>query len=340
VRIDQFDGRADETSLRVCHEMFLSGLPDDDPNAPPVSFGMFRGWWAYGFSDEPQQIWLARDQSGEPVGCYLLELPERENKSNGFVLPVVARAARRRGIGTALLAHAADQAEHAGRSLLMSDARVGSPGEPFAAAMGGESGMRDARRVLDVDANLHARLPGLRSAALQRASGYSLREWIGVTPDDLVDQTCALYTAMADAPHDEAFEPATWDPARLRAAEKRIVAQGTRWYSVAAMQDATGDMAGLTQVNVDPDVPGWAFQEITAVTRGHRGHRLGLLVKVAMLARLAADEPGIGQIMTFNAVENEHMIGVNAELGHRVSDYFQSYEIAVDAARKLAAAAG
>lgn len=91
-------------------------------------------------------------------------------------------------------------------------------------------------------------------------------------------------------------------------------------------------MAGLTQVNVDPAVPGWAFQEITAVTREHRGHRLGMLTKVEMLTRLAADEPGIRQIMTFNAVENEHMIDVNAQLGHRVSDYFQSYEMAVDAA--------
>ncbi len=71
------------------------------------------------------------------------------------------------------------------------------------------------------------------------------------------------------------------------------------------------------------------------MVREHRGHRLGLLVKVAMLAWLSAEEQGIRQIMTFNAVQNEHMIGVNAELGHRVSDYFKSYEIAVDAARKL-----
>lgn len=318
--------------------MFLSGLPDDDPNAPPMSFSMFSGWWTYGFSGEPRQIWLAGNESGEPVGCYLLELPERENGRNGFVMLLVASAARRRGVGTALLAHAADRAGHAGRALLMSDTRVGSPGEPFAAAVGARSGMRAARRVLDVDARLDARLADMREAALQHASGYSLRAWTGVTPEDLVDRICALYTALGDAPHDEAFEPETWDAARVRAAEERVIAQGTRWYSVAAMHDATGQMAGLTQVNVDPDVPGWAFQEITAVTRPHRGHRLGMLVKVAMLARLATDEPGIRQIMTFNAVKNDHMIGVNAELGHRVTDHFQSYEIAVDAARKLAAA--
>ena len=317
--------------------MFVSGQPDDDPNVPPVSFGMFSGWWTYGFSAEPRQTWLARGESGEPAGCYMLALPERENKNNSFIMPVVARANRRRGLGAALLAHAAGQAEQAGRKLLMSDARVGSPGEQFAAAVGARAGMREARRVLDVSADLHARLPDLRSAALRQASGYSLRAWTGVTPDDLVEQTCTLYTALGDAPHDEAFEPETWDAARLRAAEQRVIAQRTRWYSVAAMHDESGEMAGLTQVNVDPDVAGWAFQEMTAVTRPHRGHRLGLLIKVAMLARLAAEEPGIRQIMTFNAVQNEHMIGVNAELGHRVSDYFQSFEIAVDDAAKLAA---
>jgi|SRR5271165_103613 len=317
--------------------MTLSGQPEDDPNAPPMSFGRFSGWWAYGYSGEPRQVWLASDESGEPVGCYLLELPERENRTNGFVRLVVARTARRRGLGTALLAHAAGQAGRAGRTLLLSDTRVGSPGEPFAARVGARSGMREARRVLDVDASLHASLEALKLAALRHAAGYSLRAWTGVTPDGLVDQTCALYTAMGDAPHDEAIEAESWHADRLRAAEERVIAQRTRWYSVAAIHDPTGEMAGLTQVNVEPEVPGWAFQEMTAVTRRHRGHRLGLLIKVAMLSRLAADEPGIRQITTFNAVENEHMISVNAQLGHRISDYFQSYEIAVDAASKLAA---
>ena len=151
MRIERIDPRTEERHLRACHDIFLSGKPDDDPNAPPISFGAFRGWWTYGFVGEPQQIWLASSDSGEPVGCYLLELPERENTSNGFVMPVVTRAERRRGIGAALLAHAADQARQAGRTLLMSDSRVGSPGEPFAAAVGAQPGMRDARRVLDVE---------------------------------------------------------------------------------------------------------------------------------------------------------------------------------------------
>ena len=337
MRIERFYPETDEARLRACHEMVMAARPEDDPNAPPMSFGMFRGWWIYGFAGEPQQMWIATADSGELVGCYMLELPDRENRSTGFLHPFVAPTARRRGIGTALVVHAAEQAELANRALLMSDARVGAPGAAFAVAIGAKTGMQDARRILDVGPALHSKLAGLRAAAEPHAAGYSLRTWTGLTPTDLVSQACELYTALGDAPHEEAFEPARWDPARLGAAEQRVIAQGTRWYSVVAMHDASGEMAALTQVNVDPDVPGWAFQEITAVTRQHRGHRLGMLVKVAMLERLTELEPQVRQIMTFNAVQNDHMIAVNDELGHRVSDYYQGFELDVPAARKLRA---
>ncbi len=82
---------------------------------------------------------------------------------------------------------------------------------------------------------------------------------------------------------------------------------------------------------------GWAFQGLTAVTRPHRGHRLGLLVKIAMLQWLAEREPQIRQIVTFNAVQNEHMVAVNDQLGHRITDYFQSFELDVASAAKLVA---
>ncbi len=286
----------------------------------------------------PQQVWLATADSGDLAGCYVLELPERENRGNAFSYPIVELSSRRRGIGTALVAHAAEQAELAGRVLLMSRARVDGPGAAFAAAIGARPGMRDARRVLDVGPALRGRLAGLGTDAAAHATGYSLRRWIGPAPDDVVGQVCSLLGAMEDAPHEEAVEPMRWDPARLRAAEERGIAQGSRWYAVAAIHDVSGEMAALTQVNLDPDIDGWAFQDITAVIRPHRGHRLGLHVKVAMLEWLAEIEPHVREIVTFNAVQNEHMVAVNAELGHRVSDYFESFELDVAAARKLVAA--
>jgi len=63
-----------------------------------------------------------------------------------------------------------------------------------------------------------------------------------------------------------------------------------------------------------------------------------LRVMVAMLEWLAAAEPQVRHIMTYNDVGNEHMIAVNAALGHRVTDYFQIFELEVGDARTLVTA--
>jgi GNAT superfamily N-acetyltransferase len=326
---------SDEARLRDCYELVISGHETDDPNVPAVSYRRFRSRWTQGFAGNPQQVWLATADSGALLGGYILQLPERDNRGNGFVSPVVAPASRRQGIGTALVAHAAGQADVAGRTLLMSDARVGSPGHAFAESTGARPGMVEVRRVVDVGPPLHTRLAGLRAEAQQRSAGYTLRRWAGITPDELVGPVCAINEAMADAPHDDAFEPMVWDVDRVLAEDKRVVELGTRMYSVAALHDATGAGAALTQVFIDPDAATWGGQGLTAVIREHRGHRLGLLVKVAMLEWLAEAEPQLTHAVTSNAAANEHMIAVNEKLGHRVSDHFQVFEIDVADAKKL-----
>jgi GNAT superfamily N-acetyltransferase len=335
VRVERFDPRADEHQLRICHQMAVAGQPLDDPTVPAMPFRAFRGWWGYGFGDNPMQAWLATDESGEPAGAYLLELPEKENRRNAFGFVLVHPARRRRGAGTELLAHMARESIRAGRTLLMSATRVGAPAERFAAITGGRAGLRDVRRILPVDAALRERLPALRADAVPRAAGYTLRSWQGPVPDDLVGGICATYDALADAPHDDSYEPETWDRERLRQSEERGVAQGTREYSIAAVAAGTGEVAAVTQAVVDPLLPEWCWQEITAVVRAHRGHRLGLLVKVSMLELLAAREPQLRCMATFNAEPNDHMIAVNERLGFRVSDYFQFWEHDVAAASTL-----
>ena len=103
---------------------------------------------------------------------------------------------------------------------------------------------------------------------------------------------------MNDAPREEGwFEDDIWDADRVRTrADTRVRLAGHRGYSVAAVHDETGEMAALTQVFVDPAEPAWGHQGLTAVTRPHRGHRLGLLTKAAMLEWLATAEPRLERI--------------------------------------------
>jgi hypothetical protein len=76
-------------------------------------------------------------------------------------------------------------------------------------------------------------------------------------------------------------------------------------------------------------MPEWGFQELTAVARPHRGHRLGLRLKLAMLDRLALQEPQLTRIMTGNTAGNDHMIAINEQLGFRVLDRWPCRELGV-----------
>jgi GNAT superfamily N-acetyltransferase len=335
MRIERFDPLTAPAEIRACHEMAAAGNPVDEPGLPPMTLPWFRAWWAYGYSGNPMQSWIAADETAAIVGSYLLELPERDNRENAFAFVLVAPSRRRQGIGRALLSHLAARSAEAGRRLLLSETRIGAPASAFAAATGGTPGMRGVRRQLDLDSSMPARLQELRAAAQPHANAYRLRSWQGEAPAELVEGLSAVYTAMGDSPHDESYEPETWDATRLAASLERERAQGHRCYAVAALS-ASGELAAITQVSVDPELPEWAWQQLTAVVGPHRGHRLGLLVKVAMMEELAQFEPAVRHIVTGNAEPNQHMIAINEQLGYRVTSYIQSWEHDVAKACALA----
>jgi GNAT superfamily N-acetyltransferase len=134
--MEQFDAKTDDDRLAACHQIRVSGHGEDDPNVPEVSWRRFQARWRYGFASEPIETWLAIDDDQHPIGCYLLWLPERENRQNAIIALNVALGRRRQGLGTALVGHAAGRAGQAGRTLLMSETRVGAPGTAFAQACG------------------------------------------------------------------------------------------------------------------------------------------------------------------------------------------------------------
>jgi RimJ/RimL family protein N-acetyltransferase len=86
----------------------------------------------------------------------------------------------------------------------------------------------------------------------------------------------------------------------------------------------------MSQLAVEPGEPRWGHQALTAVTRRHRGHRLGLLVKTAMLEWLAEAEPQVERVETGNASANSHMIAVNDALGFEmIPPAFHTVELPV-----------
>ena len=328
MRIERFDPVADTEQIVACHRLYAAGHPVDDPAVPMMSLPTFTGWFSMGWTYCPREAWLVPGACGGlPAAASLLELPVTENQHMGWLDITVAPGERRHGIGTVLLRHSARRAAELGRTVLSTMTRDGGAGSAFAAAVGARKGIAEVRRVLDLAGIPDGKLDALRRQAEAEAGGYSLVSWRGPCPPEHLDGLAAVTNALADAPHSPGEEPEHVTGQRIRQSERRVAVQGLRHYTIAARHDQTGELAGLTQLGVDPLQPDWGFQELTAVARAHRGHRLGLLVKVAMLQLLAAREPELEHIVTENADANQHMIAINAELGFRVLDEWQSWEL-------------
>jgi len=312
-------GPADTGKIRACFEVSLAAERVDEPAGPWFTERPFTGWLTVGWDGNPREAWLATDQ-GSAVGWYRLELPVRENADQAYLNLVVHPAGRRRGLGRTLLQHAAGRAAANGRLVLNGAARDGSPGEAFARVAGAKPGLVEVQRVLDIGKLEKGKLARLRGPAERAAAGYSLVSWVGPVPEEYIEQTAAVYNGMADAPRDAEISHEAWDAQRIRERVNGLRPQyGMRDYAVAARHEDTGELAGLTEVAVDPADPDWGFQVFTVVRREHRGHRLGLLLKIAMMDLLATTEPQLERIVTWNGQSNEHMIAVNEAMGYTVS---------------------
>ncbi|GGO90050.1 GNAT family N-acetyltransferase [Nocardioides phosphati] len=271
--------------------------------------------------------WLAT-REGEAVGAGLLDLPLSSNRTMANVSVLVLPAARRTGVGSALLEVLEREAAARGRTLVLGEVEFGidvpdegaaEPGLLFARSHGYAVGQADFQRRLDlpVDAAL---LDRLAAEAAPHHAAYELVSWRGPVPDDLAARYAALASQLlVEAPTGD-LEIEGEDPsvAALREREAARVRQGTSvWHTVALT--AEGELVAHTVVAVSEHNRELCEQWGTLVRSDHRGHRLGLAVKVANHRALQADGPPAKQIATWNATVNDHMAAINEQLGfHRV----------------------
>ncbi|MEV1130125.1 GNAT family N-acetyltransferase [Agromyces sp. NPDC049794] len=248
---------------------------------------------------------------------------------------------RRRGIGSLLLAAVEEIARELGRSTVVGysdhpddDSALRGPGlrapdgdavlaasvpaAGFAAAHGYALGQleRVSSLALDGRADDFRAALDARSARAQ-SLGYRLVHWTDHVPDDLIEAYAAARARMAlDVPAGGlTIDEEQWDAARVREHESAEVG-GDAGLLVAAAVTDDGDLAGYTEL-VLPRGREFVYQFDTLVAGPHRGHGLGLLLKLANLVRLGEIAPERSVVYTWNADENAHMLAINIELGFR-----------------------
>ena len=320
----------DHAGVVALTDLYNLARPIDDPDAPPAVAEMVAGDLAYGWDLEPDETYFYyTDSEDSPVGVMAVQMPQRDNRHLVWAGITVHPEHRRRGHGSVIMKEVLRRATEAGRPTIWVGMAADDPGaKAFVESFGFSYANHDARRrqvLADVD---HQAVDRLFATALEKSGDYRLERLSPPYADDLLTDLVDVTAAINDAPMgDLTFEDEKFDLERLRDLETARVGRGDRVYRIAARHVETGEIGGHTVLLVNPLRPEFGMQGDTAVSRAHRGHRLGLLLKIDMLHWLAEAEPALKIIETWNQADNDFMISVNEAIGYRLNRVFDTYEL-------------
>jgi RimJ/RimL family protein N-acetyltransferase len=263
---------------------------------------------------------------GRVVATGWLRASTVDNTDLAEVLVCCAPGDRGHGYAAEVLAHVEAEARALGRSRLVGEVTwphdqgadgAGSSDLAWALARGFSLDLVDVQRRLALPL-ADERLDTLAAEAAEHHAGYTLRSFAGPVPDDVVEEWAALQaTLMTEAPMgdiEREAEDASVDA--LRAREALLAEMGRTKVSTGAVAP-DGRLAAYTDIALTVHEAERAYQWGTLVDPAHRGHRLGLAVKVANLRLLQQAHPQITTVVTYNADVNAPMVAVNEHLGFR-----------------------
>ncbi|WP_328321649.1 GNAT family N-acetyltransferase [Kribbella sp. NBC_00382] len=271
----------------------------------------------HGWDGDPGSVYLARDERGSVVGLLDFFAPNYDNLNLVWIEVEVHPDHRGQGLEDELIRYAEQLALGLDRHSLGIAAWDRPEKDELIRRNGFEQKAVEVNRRQDI-ANLDwATVQKLYDEAVLAAADYEVLRIVGALPEDLLEGMVAVTASINDAPKDDLdMEDDAISPERIRNYEKAREGHNETMYRVIARHRATGEPAGHTVVTIERERPHIGHQNDTAVSRDHRGHRLGALVKTAMLLWLREEEPALTQIDTWNAESNNHMIGINEQMGY------------------------
>jgi GNAT superfamily N-acetyltransferase len=266
---------------------------------------------------------VARDDVGRVVGAALTRHHLYENLGRANVLYLnVHPGHRRRGVGGELLSYVEARAVAAGKTTIALESQwpfdhAGEePAASFAPKRGYARVLASSRRRLALPV-ASEQLARHEDDARPFAEGYEIVTWQGACPDRWLDGRVTLAAGMStDTPQGELdAEPERWGVERLRAEEAVMVQLRRTRYTVGVVDRRTDELVGFSEIGVSNVAPDTGYQYDTIVADAHRGHRLGVLLKVANLRVVQTASPVTTQVYTWNADANGPMVRVNDLLG-------------------------
>jgi mycothiol synthase len=242
-------------------------------------------------AETPEQIVLLAELDGAVAACGISGRSDLAGQ--GFIAPRVVPAARRRGVGTALLRALADHVEALGFD--QAGTVVDDPGSlAFAERFGFREVDRDVEQVRAVGDEAWPAVP----EGTELISVAERPELFARIYHELARE--ALQDLALDRPIQVSLED--WEREWLTWPEGSFVAL------------AGGEIVGCAGLVKDEDHPERAENSLTAVRRDWRRRGLASTLKRAVLAWAA--ENGIREIYTWTQRGNEGMRAANEKLGY------------------------
>lgn len=271
--------------------------------------------------DHAQHVFVASD-GGRVVGAGRAWLPQADNRHLSHLHIAVPARFRARGVGSALLEHLEAHVRAAGRRTFMGEVATLDGQENaavrFAVTHGYVEATREENKVVDLTSALPT-WPPLDDEVAARIGDYRIVTVRGPIPEEYVEGYCDMVSKFSSMipVGDLDFEQWEVDPERLRRDEARELSLGRE--RVAAIGIAPdGTVCATSDLNLVIADPRQAYVGITMVLPEHRGHALGLGLKLASHRTLLEAFPTCAQVSTSNANVNQYMNSINERMGYRV----------------------
>jgi RimJ/RimL family protein N-acetyltransferase len=322
----------DAGSVAGLTDLYNAAQAVDDPGQPPALPEIVAGHIRYGWDLEPSDTYLCiPDGTQDPVGSLSFDAPKRDNLHLATAGITVHPDHRGRGHGSAIASEVLRLTREHGRRTIWGGCWADdTAGAAFLKKHGFSYASHDARRFQYLAELDHDQLDRTYDEAREKAADYDLFRVQVPTEEELLAELVDVTAAINDAPMGELdWEEEKFDLQRLKDFETAAQSKNERLYRVFARHRRTGAVGGHTVMMVQPLQPTFAGQYDTAVHRDHRGHRLGILVKLEMMRWLAETEPQIERIETWNHADNSYMIKANEAIGYRLSRIHDTYQRAL-----------